>query len=195
MERLAPPSPPLLRGPVQLSHLLLGRFVSEGCRVVDATCGNGHDTLVLARLAGATGRVWAFDIQEAALTATRLKLEEAGLDQRVRLVHAGHEEMAQHVGEAVHAVVFNFGYLPGGDRGIVTSPDTSLRALTAALDLLLSGGIIAAAVYPGHPGGAEEGKAIEKWAAALPATSHAWRMGRLNTSSDAPYSILIQKVA
>lgn len=195
MERHESQSPPLLRGPVQLSHLLLGRFVYEGCRVVDATCGNGHDTLVLARLAGGTGRVWAFDIQEAALTATRLKLEEAGLDQRVRLVHAGHEQMGLHVGEAVHAVVFNFGYLPGGDRGIVTSLDTSLRALTIALGLLLPGGIVAAGVYPGHPGGADEGAAIEEWATTLPPTFHAWRMGRLNTRSAAPYFILIQKVS
>ena len=79
MPEITTPDIPLLRGPVPLSHLLLQRFVHPGDRVVDATCGNGHDTLLLAGLAGPCGRVWAFDIQPEALDATAARLAEADI--------------------------------------------------------------------------------------------------------------------
>lgn len=185
---------PLLRGPVQLSRLVLEIFVRAGSRTVDATCGNGHDTLLLARLVGASGKVWAFDIQEQALLETHRKLKESGLEQRVSLLHQGHEHMAEYVPAPVDAVIFNLGYLPGSDRSIITRPETTLLAFDQALQLLSPEGILIAAVYPGHPGGCEEEHAIEVWARELPQeTYHVWRMGQVNTQLNAPYLILIQK--
>ena len=109
-----------LRGPVPLAHLMLRQFVHTGDTVVDATCGNGNDTLLLAELVGATGRVWAFDIQATAIGHTARKLVDAGWAERAELVHGGHEAMAERVPDGVGAVVFNLGYLPGGDRTIIT---------------------------------------------------------------------------
>jgi len=86
-----------LRGPVPLSHLLMRNFVQEGDRTVDATCGNGHDTLLLATLVSDSGHVWGFDIQQQAITETGRRVGDAALSQRVTLVHAGHEELARHV--------------------------------------------------------------------------------------------------
>ncbi len=185
---------PALRGPVALAHLFLRNFVCAGHTAVDATCGNGHDTLLLARLVGADGHVYAFDIQQQAIAETGKKLTEAGLAQRVTLLHVGHEYMALHVATPLQTVLFNLGYLPGGDRTIVTLPETTVAALHQALQLVAPGGIVLITIYPGHRGGSEEQSAVELWAAGLdPQTAHSWRMGQVNSNPDAPYLLLIQK--
>ncbi len=48
--------------------------VQEGDFCIDATMGNGNDTLLLSQLCGESGKVLAFDIQEQALTATQKRL-------------------------------------------------------------------------------------------------------------------------
>lgn len=185
---------PLLRGPVPLVHLLLRQFVRPGDNVVDATCGNGKDTLLLAELVGETGQVWAFDIQPAALDRTRQRLLEKGLAQRVTLFGHGHEDLANHVPSSVRAVVFNLGWLPGSDRSVVTKPDTTLPALHAALAQLAPGGLLLITCYPGHAGGDDETDAVLAWSQRLEAKSfHAWRMGQTNVSDSAPFCLVIQK--
>jgi len=187
---------PLLRGPVPLAHLVLRYFVRSGDSAVDATCGNGNDTLLLAELVGPDGRVWAFDIQQKALESTARRLAANGLSERVTLVPQGHETLAGQVDAPLNAVVFNLGYLPGGDRTIVTRPTTTLVALEQALGLLAPGGIVALTVYPGHQGGDAERRLAEKWAAKLRAPLfYAWRMGQINVTANAPYLILVQKGA
>jgi len=96
----------------------------------------------------------------------------------------------------VQVVLFNLGYLPGGDRSIITRPETTGIALEQSLSLLAAGGIVIVTVYPGHSGGAEEQSTVENWAAGLaPRTCHCWRMGQTNVSPAAPYLLLIQKVS
>lgn len=190
------PDIPLLRGPVPLLHLLLQHFVHPGDQVVDATCGNGNDTLLLARLAGPDGRVWAFDIQGDAIDHTTTALQEAGLLERVTLLNSGHETMQDHVVSPLSAVVFNLGYLPGGDRTVITRPESTLTGLTQAAGLLAPRGIIAITVYPGHAGGDIEQANVEVWASRLtPGSFHVWHMGQRNVTSNAPYLILIQKAS
>lgn len=185
---------PALRGPVHLSHLFLHSFVRDGHAAIDATCGNGHDTLLLARLVGVTGHVWGFDIQQQAIAETGRRVAEAELSGRVTLMQFGHEELAQHVTKPVQVVLFNLGYRPGGDRSIITLPETTGSALEQSLQLLAAGGIVAVTVYPGHSGGAEERFTVEKWASGLnPQSYHCWRMGQTNVSPTAPYLLLIQK--
>jgi SAM-dependent methyltransferase len=187
---------PFLHGPVPLSHLILRHYLREGDLGVDATCGNGHDTLLLAELVGSAGRVWAFDIQEQAINQTARRLADAGLAERVELLLGGHETLAEHVSGELGAVVFNLGYLPGGDQAIITRPETTLAAFGQALGLLRPGGILAVSVYPGHDGGASERRTVDAWAAGLaPQSFHAWRMGQLNVPYNSPYFILIQKTA
>jgi len=184
-----------LRGAVALSHFFLRERIEPGDRVADATCGNGHDTLFLARLVGPGGKVWAFDMQEQALANTKLLLDEAGCLAQTELVAAGHERLADFVGEPLKAALFNLGYLPGGDRSFTTRPEQTLTALDQAARLLLPGGIITACIYTGHPGGVEEGEAVEQWAASLaPATFNAWVTRQLNRPASAPYVVLIEKV-
>lgn len=185
---------PLLRGPVPLSHLFIRRFVTHGDHVVDATCGNGHDTLLLAGLVGSSGRVWAFDIQREAVEATTARLAKAGGFDIVVLVHAGHETMAEHCRGPVKAVVFNLGYLPGGDRSVVTRPESTLASLEQSLALIAPGGVVIITLYPGHEGGQQERTGLEARLAQLsPVGFHVWRMGQMNVPATAPYVIMVQK--
>lgn len=184
---------PVLRGPVPLSHLLLRRFIQTGNRVIDATCGNGKDTLLLAELVGETGHVWAFDIQQEALDRTAQRLADQNLLQRVSLLHAGHERLQELLEPPLQGIIFNLGWLPGAPREIATSTATTLTALQASLRLLAPSGLLLITCYPGHAGGDQEATAVQEWAASLsPRSYFVWRMGQLNVSSDAPFCLLIQ---
>ena len=149
---------------------------------MDGTAGNGHDTCFLAELVGPTGRVWAFDVQAAAIASTQLRLANAQLLERCSLIHAGHEQQAAHVPAEfkglLAAALFNLGWLPGHDKSCITKPATTLIALQEALIWLRPGGLLLAVVYPGHEGGATEAAAIEEWASALPSNTHEVRLYR-----------------
>ncbi len=190
------PSITALRGPVPLAHLFLHSFLSTGHHAVDATCGNGHDTLLLAHLVGSGGHVWGFDIQAQAIAETGRRLADAGLADRVTLLQAGHEELDRHVTGPVRVVLFNLGYLPGGDRNVVTRPSTTEAALVQSLHLLETGGVLLVTLYPGHSGGTEERDTVEEWAAGLdPRTCHSWRMAQTTVAPSAPYLLLVQRAS
>lgn len=156
---------------VRWAHLLMEDRLQPGDAVIDATCGNGHDTLFLSRLVGREGHVWAFDVQEAAVLETQRRLQEAGI-ANADVIHAGHETMRDKLPAEWHGrlqgIMFNLGYLPGSDKSIITLTETTLKAVSDAADLLAPGGLLTIAVYPGHDGGTQEQRAIEAWAAALP---------------------------
>jgi predicted methyltransferase len=139
---------------------LLEKTVQEGDVVVDATVGNGKDTLFLTRLVGAKGRVYGFDIQKEAIEATSLQLAEHDLSERATLFHLGHQNLDEaippvHIG-LIKAAIFNLGYLPGGDKTIVTRPKTTIQAIRQLLEMMASGGLIVLVIYHGHPKGAVE---------------------------------------
>ena len=127
---------------------------------MDATAGNGNDTEFLCRLTGADGKVYAFDIQKAAVEHTKKRLEEAGLTERAEVILDGHEHMENYVRENVSAITFNFGYLPGGDHQIATQADTSIQAIEAGLRLLKKGGIMSLCIYSGGDSGFAEKEAL-----------------------------------
>lgn len=155
------------------AHRLVAERLASGEPAVDATVGGGADTLFLAKQTGPGGIVFGFDIQLEAIERAKARLEaETGPVARVEWLHRSHAEMRAAVPAEQHgkiaAVMFNLGYLPGGDHRIVTRPETTLAALEAALHLLRPGGIITAVLYSGHAGGKEEADAVLAWAAALP---------------------------
>lgn len=146
-------------------HDLLAETLRKGDRAVDATAGNGRDTVHMARLVGPAGRVVAIDRQAIALVRTQRRLADWNLGERARLVRASHHRMARFIPTPVRAAVFNLGYLPGGDRRLITRPDTTLPALDAAARLLEPGGLLTILAYTGHSGGMAEADAIERWIA------------------------------
>ncbi len=155
---------------VERVHALHALTLSSGDLAIDATAGNGHDTLFLARNIGPTGHVHAFDPQFAALEATRRLLRSQNLQRRVTLHLTGHEHMeatlpAGLLGHA-SAATFNLGYLPGGDKSLITRPASTLPALRAALRFLRPGGLLTVLAYQGHSGGKEECEAVRRELAA-----------------------------
>ncbi len=156
---------------VQQAHVALAGILEDGDVAIDATVGNGHDTLFLARQVGESGTVYGFDIQEQALDTAYKRLQAEGVADRISLYHAGHEAMAvvlpESVSGRVKAVMFNLGYLPGGDKWRTTGISTTLAALEQALSLLAAGGAISVLAYTGHPGGREEAEAVKRWVGSL----------------------------
>ena len=55
----------MLKRSLHYSHELLKEVVQSGDTVIDATMGNGNDTLFLAQLVGEHGHVHAFEIGRA----------------------------------------------------------------------------------------------------------------------------------
>ena len=144
-----------------IAHQFLAARVPEGGLCIDGTMGRGKDTAFLCQLVGPEGKVIAFDIQEEALASTDALLREKGLRERAELRLESHTEMDQCAAPGtVDAVVFNFGYLPGGDHKIFTHPDTSIQAIEKALCLLKEGGCVAACIYHGGDTGYEERDAL-----------------------------------
>lgn len=173
---------------------VLSRVLSEGDSAVDATMGNGHDTEALCRLVGPSGRVYAFDIQPQAVENTRLRLLEAGLADRASLFCLGHEHLAEAVHGPVRAVMFNLGWLPGGDHGITTLLPTTLSAVEQALSLLLPGGVLVLCAYPGHPEGAREKESLISFFSSLPPQRYnVLRQVFLNAGPGAPECFVVQK--
>ena len=168
--------------------------LTDGARAVDATMGNGQDTLWLCERVGASGRVYAFDVQMEAVERTRQRLIEAKLMDRASLFCAGHERMAEFVTESVDAVMFNLGWLPGATHGVTTRVETTLAAAEAALKILKPDGVMTICVYPGHDEGKRELEAVTNWAAGL--DDKRWDAlvkHYLNQPNDPPVMIAIRK--
>jgi SAM-dependent methyltransferase len=188
----------LITKPAALSLKLLSEYVSAGDTAIDATAGNGHDTLALARLAGASGKVYAFDIQEAAINNTKALLEKEGFLDQCELIFGSHLRMAEFLpksaGGKISAVVFNLGWLPGGEKDETTRTETTLPAGEQALALIRPGGIIAVTMYDGHPRGAEEKEALLSFAGELSqAEYHAVYISYINQRNNPPELLMITK--
>lgn len=177
------------------ARALQAQAVFDGAVCVDATAGNGADTLFLAEGAGSAGRVYAFDVQAAALDRTREKLESAGILARVTLICAGHERMDEFVKGPADLIVFNLGWLPGGDKSVTTRTETTVEALNRALSLLKTGGLLTVCVYPGHEEGVRELEAVGRWARELSGrTYQALRCGYENQPSSAPVLFAVSRL-
>ena len=144
----------------EFCHHFIRKHVAAGDICVDATAGNGNDTEFLCRLTGDEGKVYAFDIQEEALKNTKERLDQN--DLQAELILDGHEKMASYVKETgeVACIVFNFGYLPGGDHELATKADTSISAIETGLTLLRRGGLMSLCIYSGGDSGFDEKNAI-----------------------------------
>ncbi len=142
-------------------HHFIRNHVQEGDICIDATAGNGNDTQLLCELVGDTGKVFAFDIQEQAVNNTRKRLVDAGLDSRANVLLESHTGMSSYANEGeVSCIVFNFGYLPGGDHNLATRKDTSIEAIHEGLRLLEKGGMMSLCIYSGGDSGFEEKEAV-----------------------------------
>jgi glycine/D-amino acid oxidase-like deaminating enzyme/ubiquinone/menaquinone biosynthesis C-methylase UbiE len=156
---------PLRRSLTEQAQDAVWETVLPGDIVIDATAGNGHDTHFLANQVGPDGTVFAFDLQQIALDKTKKRLIDAGLENVVLLNH-DHGEMEKQTPREkagqIAAVMFNLGYLPGGDKRITTHIDSTVRGIECASRLLRPGGVMTVLAYTGHEGGMQESVAVQK---------------------------------
>ena len=177
-----------------LAREVILQAVLPGDTAVDATMGNGHDTLMLCEAVGPAGHVYAFDVQAQALEETKKRLREQGVDGRAELIHSGHEHMAEYVKGPVKAVMFNLGWLPGGDHGVTTRWETTRRAVESALGLLAPTGVLVICAYPGHAEGEREKRELTAFLSGLSNRQYNVLHQRfLNAGAGAPECCVIQK--
>ena len=155
---------------------VLRQVVQPGDTVVDATLGNGHDTLMLCELVGETG------------------LADAGMLSRCTLYAEGHEHLSERVTVPIRTATFNLGWLPGGDKRITTHWETTRAAISAALSLLMKGGVCTICAYPGHAAGDEERAALMAYLSALrPQEYNVLHHRFLNAGAGAPECFVVQR--
>ncbi|KFK43854.1 hypothetical protein AALP_AA1G182300 [Arabis alpina] len=161
----------------EVAHVVWEQVIQKGDLVVDATCGNGNDTLAMLKMVlddsdACGGHVYAMDIQKDAIESTSSLLDQTvgSKEKCVKLFNVCHSKMEEIVPEntRVRMVAFNLGYLPGGNKSIITVSETTLSALKAAERILMPGGLISVVVYIGHRGGREELQVVEAFGSGLP---------------------------
>ena len=170
-----------------LAHQIWKTHLKPGDCAIDATCGNGYDTEALAALN--LGHLFVFDIQEKALKAAQKRV---GKVKNISYHLECHSTFSP-VTEPVALIVYNLGYLPGGNKSLTTKVQTTLLSFEKGLDLLQPHGLLSCMLYPGHPEGLKEKTVLLEWAALLSSkkfqVSHHAALNR----SRAPSLLLIQK--
>src|SRR3984957_5271868 len=166
------------------SWIELGVFA--GAPAVDAPVGNGYDALFLAHRVGPRGKVLGFEVQKAALAGAREILKFVGSLDRVSLLHDSHTRLADYLppGAAIAGAMFNLGYLPRGNRQIITQPETTVMALRSVLEHLAERGRVTLLVYRGHEGGVPEYQEVRPTLEQLPEDE--WLVEELASTSDSP---------
>lgn len=181
----------VIRSTTQLALFFAAQYLSPGETVIDATCGNGNDTVALAKLGA--GKIYAFDIQETALANTKAALIRENLySDQIHLIKDGHEHMANYITEKAQVIFFNLGYLPSASKAVTTKKETTMRAVAAALGLLKQDGLLCICMYSGHPGGSEEKEALLSFSKELDSgIYHVAYINMLNQRSHPPEILLI----
>ncbi|WP_347862523.1 class I SAM-dependent methyltransferase [Salimicrobium sp. PL1-032A] len=180
------------------SHELMKKFVSTGDIAIDATCGNGHDTLFLARLVGETGHVYGFDIQKEAIDATGKRIDREEMGDRTTLHEDSHANALNYIPAEDHkrikGAIFNLGFLPGSDKTVITTPDQTITAIDQMLAVMPTGSIIVLVVYHGHSGGEEEKNRVIEYASYLDQKLvHVLRYQFINQKNNAPFILALEK--
>jgi 16S rRNA C1402 N4-methylase RsmH len=174
-------------------HFIM-EHLREGDVAVDFTMGNGNDTLFLSKAVGESGRVYAFDIQEDALTSTREHLVTNGAPENYTLICASHHRVKEFVTEPIKAGMFNLGYLPrSGRKAVTTMRETTMPAVQAAIELLAPDGVLIVAIYPGHEEGALEGEMLREYFSTLSKYRICPSKFKILNSPTSPYFFLVEK--
>ena len=118
---------------VEFSHLLISEYIKNSnldfIRALDATCGNGFDTIYISNLLENKGSVDAYDIQLEAINHTKKLLEENNISN-VTLIHNSHEYIDA---TKYDLAIFNLGYLPTYDKTITLLNSVNGSAVSSKL--------------------------------------------------------------
>lgn len=177
-----------------IAKMYIQEAIGEGDICIDATMGNGYDTVFLAEKVGKNGKVYAFDVQEEAIKSTQKKIKKLEFEDRVELILDGHENIEKYVKQSIKCAVFNLGYLPRCEHMIITKPNTTVEAIKQSVELLEENGVVCISIYTGHEGGMEERNAVFNYAMNLDQKSYnVFESKFINQKNNPPSIILIEK--
>lgn len=125
-------------------------ILKKGDTVVDATCGNGHDSIYIAEKIGKAGTLFCFDIQEIAIKKTKESLLQLQEQPIIHMIHDSHENLDLLVNEKVDCIFYNLGYLPTSDKSITTNSNSTIQSLKSAFKILKPNAIISLMCYLNH---------------------------------------------
>lgn len=154
----------LLKSHLDVARSYFCNLLEENDIIIDATCGNGQDTLFLAK-ACPTATIYAIDILPNAIDLTKAHLNK-NLPQeqlkKIHLINCCHSNFPEAISpSSVKLIVYNLGYLPGfGNKKLTTMVKTTVESLKKALPLIKKGGSISISLYPGHVEGENEFNAL-----------------------------------
>lgn len=180
----------MINNVIPFVHDVIEKSIGKEDICIDATCGNGNDTLFLAKLAKF---VYGFDIQNQAIINTDRLLSNNRISN-YRLIHDSHSNIDKYVNEKVKVIMFNLGYLPGGDKSLTTVLQSTCDAVEKSIHLICKGGIITLIHYIGHDGGTEEATAVEKIVKKLPRNQYKVIKYDFINSPLSPFVIIIEKL-
>lgn len=121
-------------------------FVTDKTTIIDATCGNGNDTLYLAQKYP-NNEIIGFDIQQEAINNSKKRCQGY---TNVNFILDSHQNLDEYVKSNVSLAVFNLGYLPRADENITTKAKSTIIAIQKIMDILISGGGIIITLYRGE---------------------------------------------
>jgi len=183
---------PVFNTHLDLAHFYWEKVLQSGDTVIDATCGNGKDTLRMAR--SCQGTVYAIDLQPNAIECTKQLLHAHGFAQNIHYIQGCHSRFPETIAPgSVKLIVYNLGYLPGGNKNLTTTTKTTLESLNNALPLLKEGALLSITCYPGHAEGEIEADHVLKWASSLDPCQWSCCLHRWLNRRKAPCLCLIQK--
>jgi hypothetical protein len=138
--------------------------------VIDATCGNGNDSLALAKilfpskgsssssLSSPEPQLICLDIQEQAISNTISSMKKVfGDDDKnifrdyIKISQSSHERLLSKPNDlrSVGLICYNLGFLPGGtDKDCKTQTSCTIHSLVDASLLVRVGGMISVMTYP-----------------------------------------------
>ena len=178
-----------------VAHEFIKQHTPMGGSVIDATAGRGGDTALLCSLVGGNGKVIALDIQESAVMQTRERIAAEGFGDICNVFLDSHENLANYAQpDSLDGIVFNFGWLPGGDHSVFTTPATSIPAIDAALTALRPGGALSLCLYYGGRSGYAERDAVLAHLETLDNRKYTVMVTRFaNRTGDVPIPVFIVK--
>jgi len=180
----------MLKNVIPFVHDIIEKTIGKQDVCIDATCGNGNDTLFLTKL---VKFVYAFDVQNQAIENTEKLLIENNIEN-FKLIHDSHSNIDKYIHEEVKVIMFNLGYLPGGDKSFKTASNSTITAVKKSIDLICKGGIITLIHYIGHDGGLKEANGVEELVKLLPRNQFKVIKYDFINSESSPFVIVIEKL-
>ncbi|MDQ0160908.1 class I SAM-dependent methyltransferase [Alkalibacillus salilacus] len=182
---------------IPFAHQWISDTLKSGDIAVDATLGNGHDSVALSKEVGSNGLIYSFDIQQSAIDQAQSLFTQSNINN-ITSIKLGHEQAKDYLIEqgitSIGGVIFNLGFLPGGDESITTQADSTIQAIEGLFELLMPHRMIVIVIYPGHDSGQIEKDLLIQHLQNQPAAKMDVAMYHMvNRSNKAPFVVGLYK--